>query len=278
MGTSTQLHNTSAEPKILFKALIRVVKSLTDGFGVVNVLKEPLIEARDKNAVKEILLEKYPQFFQNGRVYEKETKDNAQFFYVVIYPLFEREIALIHEGQWICSYCGHVHENKYLSRPQKNERLLGGDLLFCGGDDHSCLSAYIQEKYSHAELPDDINYIKNDGPNYIYKCTEKSTSKCYIGKTRNAPFFRWWNHLTRNGSPFGLHLRNTRLSDWTFEVLEELPAETPDAVVFRIESEYINKFDSINNGYNTVISTAQCSTQPTDPNALQFDFDSSPTL
>lgn len=65
-----------------FKAFIRVVKSIAFkdtneymGFDTVEVIREPLIEARDKAEVKAALLEKYPQFFQNGKVYEKETKD-----------------------------------------------------------------------------------------------------------------------------------------------------------------------------------------------------------
>ncbi len=76
----------------------------------------------------------------------------------------------------------------------------------------------------------------------------------YIGKTRNAPFWRWWNHLTHSGSSFGAYLRQTKLSEWTFEVLEELPAETSDTEVFRIESEYMVKYNSIGNGFNSLIS------------------------
>jgi len=242
-----------------FKAFIRVVKSLTmhgDIFlGKVDVLKEPLIEAESKAEVKKILTERYPQFFQHGKIYEKETKDEAQFFYVVIYPLYNHEINLINEGEWICASCGHVHENKYIERPRISERLFGADKLFCRNDEDTCLENYKKEKYKNVDLPDDTNFIKKDSPNYIYKCTEKVTGKCYIGKTRNAPFFRWWNHLTHSGSPFGLYLRQTKLSDWTFEVLEELPAETPDSEVFRIESEYIIKFKSIENGFNTIISS-----------------------
>jgi hypothetical protein len=49
-------------------------------------------------------------------------------------------------------------------------------------------------------------------------------------------------------------LRTTKLSDWTFEVLEELPSNILDTEVFKKESEYINKFNSINNGFNSVIS------------------------
>ena len=94
-----------------FKAFVRVVKSIAFGegqrefgFDSIEVLREPLIEAEDKAGVKKIILEKYPQFFQNGKVYEKETKDKAQFFYVVIFPLYEWEKEQIKEGEWNQKY------------------------------------------------------------------------------------------------------------------------------------------------------------------------------
>lgn len=239
-----------------FKAFIRVVKSLTDKheFDSVTVVKEPLIYANDKAGVKEILLHRYPQFFQNHKIYEKETKDSAQFFYVVIFPLFEWEKQLIDEGPWICSYCGQQHENKYLERPRVNDRLFGSDKMFCKSDDDFCIECYKRDKFKNVDFPDDANHISSSSPNYIYKCTEKSTGKSYIGKTRNAPFFRWWNHLTHSSSPFGVYFRQTKLSDWVFEVLEELPSEISNADVLKIESSYITKHDSINNGFNTLIS------------------------
>lgn len=244
--------------KQYFKAFIRVVKSIAfndySGFNKVEIVREPLILAKDKNEVKAILLDKYPQFFQNNNVYEKETKDKAQFFYVVIYPLFDYEKNQIEEGEWVCASCGQIHENKYISKPQTNDRMFGSDVLFCKSDDDICMQNYMNDKYKNVEFPDDRNYIKSDTPNYIYKCTEKDTCKCYVGKTKNAPFFRWWNHLTHSSSKFGIYLRQTKLSNWTFEVLEELPSNMLDSEVFRIESEYIRKFDSINNGFNTVIS------------------------
>lgn len=247
-----------------FKAFIRVVKSISYkdyiGFDTVEVLREPIIEATDKAEVKKILLDKYPQFFQNGKVYEKETKDQAQFFYVVIFPLYQHEIDLINEGEWKCDYCGQVHENQYISRPIKSTKFSGK--IFCGNDFKSgndiiepkCYENWKVEYFKNVELPDDLSYVGKNSLNYIYKCTEKTTGKCYVGKTRNAPFFRWWNHLTHSSSPFGIYLRGTKLSDWTFEVLEILPAEISDTEVFRVESEYITKFDSIKNGYNSLIS------------------------
>lgn len=258
------------EGKQMFKAFIRVVKSITSkdsndymGFDKVEVIREPLIYAKDKAEVKEILLEKYPQFFQNGKVYEKETKDKAQFFYVVIFPLYQSEINQINEGEWKCDYCGQVHENRYISSPLVSRKFEGK--IFCNDDyktgnnivNPDCYENWKKEYFKQnngLEISDDLNYINVDSLNYIYKCTEKATGKSYIGKTRNAPFFRWWNHLTHSSSPFGLYLRQTKLSDWIFEVLEELPSNIDDSEVFRIESEYIIKYDSINNGFNSVIS------------------------
>jgi len=238
-----------------FKAFIRVVKSLSSaGFGSVNIVEERLIMAVDKEEVKSILLEKYPQFFPDGKVYSKETKDQAQFFYVIIFELYEYEkMKLLSDTAWECAYCHQKHGNSYLSRPRKSERLFG-ELLFCTSEDDHCHESYKRDYYKDVELADDTNFIKSDSPNYIYKVTEKSTGKCYVGKTRNAPFFRWWNHLTHSSSPFGLYLRTTKLSDWTFEVLEILPANTLDSDVFKVESGYICQFNSITNGYNSVIS------------------------
>lgn len=239
-----------------FKAFIRVVKSISAAdFGSVNIVREPLIRAKDKNQVKSILLEKYPQFFQNGKVYEKESKDSAQFFYVVIFELYEYEKKQVIDGtSWECAYCGQKHENTYVSNPRKYEKLFG-DKMFCRSEENYCLSQYKKEHYKDVEFPDDENFIKKDSPNYIYKITEKATNKCYIGKTRNAPFFRWWNHLVHSSTPFASYLRKTKLSEWTFEVLEELPGNVKNSEVLRIESEYIRKFDSIGNGYNSLISS-----------------------
>lgn len=239
-----------------YKAIIRVVKSLNNdnSYGCCEAARIPVIEAESKQEVKQIVLERFPQFFQNGKVYEKETKDPVQFFYVVIYPLFNFEVEQIEKGEWKCSYCGQVHENMYVSKPRINERLLGSELMFCLSEDDYCLNKYLAEKYKNIGMPDDLSYVKADSPIYIYKITEKASNKSYIGKTRNAPFFRWWNHLTHSYSPFGVYLRSTKLSDWTFEVLSELPSFTSDTDVFKLESEYIVSYDSINNGYNTLIS------------------------
>ena len=241
-----------------FKAFIRVVKSLNvehyNAFGTENVAEERLIEATDKAEVKKILLEMYPQFFPTNKVYEKETKDTAQFFYVVIFELYEWEKQQLTGTEWVCSQCGQKHANAYISKPRYSK--LFADKMFCRSDEDYCLEQFKKEYYKNVELRDDEYYITKESLNYIYRITEKSSGKCYVGKTKNAPFFRWWNHLTRSSSPFGLYLQKSKLSDWTFEVLEILPNNISDSEVFRIESDYIKTFNSINNGFNSVMSKA----------------------
>lgn len=259
-----------------FKAFIRVVKSLNNegdknfygGFDTVQIIKEPLIIAENKEDVKKYLLKKYPQFFPKNKVYCRETKDQAQFFYVVIYPLFNNEIELVKNGEWICRYCGEVHENKYVSRPYYSSRLFGDEILFCNNDDNYCFNSYKKDHFKNIDLPDNEYYVSKESPIFIYKITEKATNKCYIGKTKNAPFFRWWDHLTKSNSPFGLYLRQTRLQDWTFEVINELPYNTEESTVLKIESEKILLNNSINNGFNSIISNknAQVSNEIKFPN------------
>lgn len=244
------------EKKQYWFASIRVVKSLIEKdfmFGTLEVVRIPMIEAESKEEVKKIVKSEYPQFFQLGKVYQKETKDEAQFFYVVIDKLSNWQLERIKQGAWTCDHCGTEHENRYVSRPRYTRKPPFQDLLFCDNGDR-CLNDYKEEYYKDVELPDDEYHVKSDSLNYIYKCTEKSTGKSYVGKTRNAPFFRWWNHLTHSSSPFGMYLRTTKLSDWTFEVLEELPSNVKDSEVLRIESEYILKYDCLNNGFNSIIS------------------------
>lgn len=134
----------------------------------------------------------------------------------------------------------------------------GDEVFFCRSDDDHCKNMFIMKKYNiSGEVADDLHYITDTSPNYIYKITEKETGKCYIGKTKNAPFFRWWDHLTKNFTKFGKHLRETKLSDWNFEVLEELQSSFTAKNLFKIESDYIIRFDSINNGFNSLISNKQ---------------------
>jgi hypothetical protein len=242
-----------------FKAFIRVVKSLTDErsgdgffgngfFGAENIVEERFIKAKDKKEVLDFLLNKYPQFFPNNKIYSRESKDDAQFFYAVVFELYGHEISA-HKQSWKCNHCQQEYDSKYLHKPvikfYDDE-----NMYFCKND--ICDIEFKKKYYEQNEIPDDKRYGNTDIC-YIYKITEKGSGKSYIGKTLNAPFFRWWNHLTYSGSPFGIYFRESNLSNWTFEVIEILEKKT-DKEVFEIESNYIKLYDSIANGFNTLIS------------------------
>lgn len=257
-----------------FKVIIRVVKSIAydnrtyspnpEYFGSVDIVREPLIYAKNKDEVKKIIASKYPQFFPEAKVFTKETKDMAQFFYALIYPLYDYEKEALRSGEWVCNGCGHKHENKYLSAPRFYSSL-GDQYQFCRtSKDDECLKLFKANSYNGTDLLENHAFIRPDSPTYIYKITEKASGKCYVGKTRNEPFFRWWNHLTHSTSPFGKYLRTTSLSDWTFEVLECLAWDTPDTKVFEAETQYMIQFNSIENGFNRVVSSKNAAKQNLD--------------
>ena len=244
--------------KQYFNASIRVVKSLVESnhmFNSVQVVYLPLIEADNKDEVKKILVSEYPKIFQNDKIYERETKDTAQFFYVIINKLSGYDIEKLNSGSWVCSNCGEVHDNQYLSRPRITYKF-GDTKMFCNNDE-KCYNGYKEKLMSKSDFPDDFNYINKNSKNYIYKITEKSSGKCYVGKTKNAPFFRWWNHLTHSKSPFGIYLRETSLCDWKFEIIEILPETASESAVFAKETYWIKYFESTNpeKGFNKTISS-----------------------
>lgn len=250
--------------EIPFKAMIRVVKSISvnrhgsysDSFDSVEVIREPLVYAKNEAEVRKMMGEKYPQFFTNGKVFSRETKDQAQFFYLITYPLKSYEIIELNSGEWTCAGCGEVHSNKYISRPRTYHRF-SETLEFCKDyeNEDACLKLYKSTHLTNVDELDDPYFVRDNSPTFIYKITEKSTGKSYIGKTRNEPFFRWWNHLTHSKSPFGSYIRTTKLSDWTFEVLEILDSSVSDQDVFEVESNYMVQFNSLNNGFNKVVSS-----------------------
>ena len=85
----------------------------------------------------------------------------------------------------------------------------------------------------------------------IYKITNKKSNKCYIGQTTQSFTLRWWQHIKWGVSDCKFHtkLKNSKLTDWCFEVIEIV--ESKDVLNER-EKYYINYFDSIDNGYNSV--------------------------
>lgn len=251
-----------------FNTLIRVCKSIQNmnsyDWGNKTVVQET-IKAESKEEAKKIIMEKYPLFFQNWKIYSRETKDEAQFFYVLIYEYSKFWIDEW-EKPWECSYCKKIHENSIENLKTSSSKFPWK--YFCSwwnprtswGEERDfvemkgCIEWFEEEFYKNNNEEDNNYYISETSKYYIYKITEKNTWKSYIWQTRNAPFFRWWEHLKHSKSPFWLYLRETRLCDWSFEVLEELPHSSRYEEILKVESNYIVKYDSIKNWFNTLIS------------------------
>lgn len=86
----------------------------------------------------------------------------------------------------------------------------------------------------------------------VYKHTCIANGKCYIGLTVKSMEARWQEHCSdarRNKKrKFFAALNKYGFDNWTHEVLFESEAEQE---ILDKEVEFIEKFDSVKNGYNT---------------------------
>lgn len=87
---------------------------------------------------------------------------------------------------------------------------------------------------------------------YIYKFTHIETNRCYIGQTIQTPNQRRLEHILDSrdaGKPYHFHnaLRKYGPDAFTFEVIAE--AQTLQELN-ALEEFYIQKYDSIKNGFN----------------------------
>jgi len=97
----------------------------------------------------------------------------------------------------------------------------------------------------------------------IYKITNKETGMCYIGQTKQAFTFRWYQHFYQpKDVKFHDAIMEFPITAWTFEVIEkiDIPEEIKydkasiRTLILNKETEYIRKYDCIKNGYNSVKS------------------------
>lgn len=89
----------------------------------------------------------------------------------------------------------------------------------------------------------------------IYKITNKKTNMCYIGQTKQSFTLRWWQHFKwgNTNCKFYQAIKESSLIDWIFEIIEIVPEGEK---LSEREQFYINKFNSIEQGYNTATAKA----------------------
>lgn len=194
----------------------------------------------DIETKKEILTkvkEDYPEYFVD-KVPQRTA--NGEHFYVNIYELDD-----YWQSFWLeeipCLFCG---ENPVRRIDKKNHKYVGG--YFC------CLEHANEYEALRAE-EDYRVYHRGGVVGFIYKITHKETGKVYIGKTVNHPIFRWFQHFkAQSGSRFHEEMKNSNITDWTYEVIDELKKGTENELL-SLESQYISKYNATDPdyGYNT---------------------------
>ena len=123
---------------------------------------------------------------------------------------------------------------------------------------HGFFGNYEACSHECNEILREKNFQKVENLEYtipvIYKITQISTGKVYIGKTIRAFTLRWWEHIKSQGlqDKFHSEICNTDITDWTFQVIKTLPKSMKDSEILRIEQEYINKYNSVSDGFNTI--------------------------
>lgn len=94
----------------------------------------------------------------------------------------------------------------------------------------------------------------------IYGICNIQTKQWYIGKTTQAFTLRWYQHFYQSGdTKFHQEVKTTPVEDWEFRVLEMIdPPKDIDLNKFIASREafWIEAFNSIDNGYNTLSAQA----------------------
>jgi len=91
---------------------------------------------------------------------------------------------------------------------------------------------------------------------HIYAITNKKTNMTYVGKTTQVFTLRWYQHFYQgSGTPFHDAIAGSEVTDWIFNVVEsvDVPKDADcEKFISSREAYWINEFDSLNNGYNTM--------------------------
>jgi group I intron endonuclease len=89
----------------------------------------------------------------------------------------------------------------------------------------------------------------------VYKITNKTTKKCYVGYTIHSVNTRWKQHIARSlnkniNVKFDNAIRKYGVSEWNVEILEEGLSVSESK---NKERYYIQLFDAYNDGYNSTL-------------------------
>lgn len=191
-----------------------------------------IVYARDRKHAKELIEDEYEHTFPT-RVLSKDLASNE--FLLHIQDAKEHHFRLYEEKE--CRYCGAKFRKIDLYN-DSNSHTKGGS-GYCSDECQKLALDATTTEYT-------LQYGTNRA---IYCITHKPTGKRYIGQTTQSFTLRWWQHIKAPAdNKFHKFFKETDISEWTFEVLEMLTSEQS---LDEREQFYIDKFDSIKNGFNS---------------------------
>ena len=192
---------------------------------------------KTKKEVLAMLKEDFPEYFHDK---VPQRTSNGEFFYCTIFK-YDSIWKETWEQEYTCCYCN--------GSPRTKLFLANNDIHY---REYYCCSECRDKDDERKRLGDNARF-NIDGVGYIYKITYKPTGQVYIGKTKNHPIWRWWQHIKARGdSRFYKIMAKSEISDWQFECLEVLK-EITDKELYDLEHNYIKKFNAtdIDLGLNT---------------------------
>ena len=210
------------------------------------VLAQGILDVEKKADVLAYVEKEYPEYFDGNKVAQKLSRKSEQIVYVSIFEL---------DGYWKNYWtqeveCAICHKKVPLIQV-KNQ--LGGFV-----SKFICSMKCEEKRKELAENEYEEYWNERSECYYIYKITNKNNGKVYVGYTEREPLFRWWEHFKHSNFPIGKALKEDGIESFTFEVLEKhLKSDKTVVEMHEIETKYIQLFDSINSGYNCIVSKKQ---------------------
>lgn len=189
-----------------------------------NAILKGIVTAENSKKAREII---------KNDIFERDFKKGGDILLTVLEITPDRQYLEDFFKPRVCKYCGQTWT------PANNE-YYG---LFC------CRACYEQYEYERRIQEDEL-FISADWHEaypVIYRIYDKKNNKNYIGQTIRPFTLRWWEHYKN----WIKRVENTTITDFEFTVLEILPKSTDKNTLSQREQFYIEKYDALNNGYNS---------------------------
>ena len=200
------------------------------------------VSAENKKQAKSLIEEEYDRKFPQ-RVLKNDLENHHYLLNIrEIEDDDERTRSLFYVRE--CNQCETKFRRIDLYNDH-NEVYKGGE--FCGID---CKNAHYEQN-----RPVKTDLSGNENP-VIYRVLNIKSGMSYIGKTTQVFTLRWYQHFYHGGDcKFHKAIKESNIEDWQFSVVESvnIPNDRDrDEYVAERERFWINKLNSIDDGYNSV--------------------------